>query len=324
MTVEAAPGAPAVDPTEDWAKLALSEDEYRRRAGRYRLRSSRRAFGFLAPYLVIWTVFLALPVGWGIFLSFNTGGIVGPREFVGLENWTRVLNDTELRRAVINTSIYVVIAISVVFGLAISLAALLNKYRRGGNFFKLALYFPLLAPPILSAMMWFFLIHFDFGIFNLIQRGLGGSGINFLGKNPNALLLIVGVEVWRGLGFWVLFYLAGLQSVPEELLAAAKIDGAKALRRFLKITVPTLRPLLLFALVIAVIFNFQLFDSVKVLTDGGPALGTATVVWFIFKRMFAFQDTGLAFAASVGLLIVILVLTFISFWVLRKRQAREA
>lgn len=112
--------------------------------------------------------------------------------------------------------------------------------------------------------------------------------------------------------------------MPEELLAAGKIDGAKATRRFLKITLPTLRPLLLFAFVIAVIFNFQLFDSVKVLTDGGPALGTATVVWFIFRRMFAFQDTGLAFAASVGLLLVVLILTFISFWALGKREAREA
>lgn len=323
MTVEAAPAA-VIDPSENWAKPTLSPEEHRRRARRYRFRTSRTAFGFLAPYLVIWIMFLGVPVGWAIFLSFKTGGVVGPGRFVGLDNWSRALSDTELRRAVVNTSIYVVIAIAVVFGLAIFLAALLNRYRRGSNFFKLALYFPLLAPPILGAMIWFFLVHFDFGILNLIQRGIfRGQGINFLGSNPNALLTIVAVEVWRGLGFWVLFYLAGLQSVPEELLAAAKIDGARSARRFLKITVPTLRPLLLFALVIAVIFNFQLFDSVQVLTDGGPALGTATVVWFIFKRMFAFQDTGLAFTASVGLLIVILILTLISFYALGRRQARE-
>ena len=122
----------------------------------------------------------------------------------------------------------------------------------------------------------------------------------------------------------MLYFLAGLQSVPEELTDAAKLDGARAARRFAKITVPTLRPLLLFAIVIAVIFNFQVFDSVQILTQGGPSLGTATVVWFIFRRMFAFQDTGIAFAASVGLLGVILVLTLISFTLLGRREEREA
>jgi multiple sugar transport system permease protein len=309
---------------QDWTALTLSASEYRSEAKRFRSRKSRRAVGFLAPYLLIWGTFLALPVGWGIFLSFNEGGIIGDREFVGLDNWRKLGTDTELRQAATNTVVYVVVAISVVFGLAIFLAALLNRHRGASNFFKVALYFPLLAPPILGAMMWFFMVHFDFGIVNVIVRLLGGSGINFLGKNPNALLTIVAVEVWRGLGFWVLFYLAGLQSVPEELLGAAKLDGAKSWRRFRKITIPTLRPLLLFALVVAVIFNVQIFDSVKVLTDGGPALGTSTVVWFIFKRMFAFQDTGLAFAASVGLLIVVLVFTLLSFWVTGEHKARRS
>jgi multiple sugar transport system permease protein len=323
VTVDVNP-PPTIDSGDDWAQLTLSPTEYRRARRRYHARISRRAIPFLAPYVVIWAIFLAFPIAWGIWLSFNTGGIVGPREFVGLDNWRRALDDSELNAAVRNTAVYMVIAIGVVFTLAIFLASLLNKNRRGGNFFKLALYFPLLAPPILGAMMWFFMVHFDFGVLNVITRQLGGDGINFLGENPNALLTIVAVEVWRGLGFWVLFFLAGLQAVPEELLSAAKIDGAKPFRRFIKVTVPTLRPLLLFALVIAIIFNAQLFDSVQVLTDGGPALGTATVVWFIFKRMFAFQDTGLAFATSVGLLLVILLFTLVSFWALGKRRAREA
>jgi len=321
---QAATSSAVTDSSEGWAELTLSPSQYRRKARRYRLRAVRRAIGFLAPYLIIWFTFLAFPVAWGIWLSFNTGGILGPREFVGLDNWTRGWGDSELRESVRNTAVYMVVAITVVFGLAIFLASLLNKYRQGGTFFKLALYFPLLTPPILAAMMWFFMVHFDFGILNLLLRQMGQDSINYLGENPNALLTIVAVEVWRGLGFWVLFYLAGIQAVPEELLSAAKIDGAKAFRRFRKITVPTLRPLLLFALVVAIIFNAQLFDSVQVLTDGGPALGTATVVWFIFKRMFAFQDTGLAFATSVGLLIVILLATFGSFWALGKRQAVEA
>lgn len=320
--------APAPDMALDaWAAPSLSDAEYRWRARRYRFRTVRRAAGFLSPYLIVWGVFLAIPAVWGIFLSFNQGGLIkgDPRVFVGFDNWTRTVSDSELRTAVKNTSIYVLIAIAVVFTLAIFLASLLNNYKRGSNFYKVALYFPLLAPPILGAIMWFFMINFDFGILNLLKRSvIGGEGIRFLGDNPHALLTIVAVEVWRGLGFWVLFYLAGLQSVPEELQAAARIDGAGKWRRFRRITVPTLRPLLLFALVIAVIFNFQLFDSVQVLTDGGPRLGTATVVWFIHKRLFKFQDTGLAYASSIGLLVVVLILTALSFWLLGKRRQREA
>ncbi len=138
------------------------------------------------------------------------------------------------------------------------------------------------------------------------------------------MLSIIAVEIWRGLDFWVLFYLAGLQSVPGELLEAAKLDGARSFRRFIRISVPVLRPLFLFALVIAIIMNFQLFDSVKILTDGGPRMGTATIVWFIYRRMFAFQDTGLAFSASVGLLIGTMVLTLLVFWLLGRRSKREA
>ncbi|MCY3806430.1 MAG: sugar ABC transporter permease, partial [bacterium] len=214
MTAVDAP-VPEVVPDE-WAAPSLSDSEYRWRARRYRFRTVRRAAGFLSPYLIVWGVFLAIPAVWGIFLSFNQGGLIrgDPRVFVGFENWTRTVSDSELRTAVKNTSIYVLIAIAVVFTLAIFLASLLNNYKKGSNFYKVALYFPLLAPPILGAIMWFFMVNFDFGILNLLKRSvLGGEGIRFLGDNPHALLTIVAVEVWRGLGFWVLFYLAGLQSV---------------------------------------------------------------------------------------------------------------
>jgi len=310
---------------ETWTELKLSPDQYRRLASRYRLRYLWRASGFLAPYMILWFLFLAIPVGWAIFLSFNDGGVLDARYWVGFDNWARTLDDSELKQVVVNTSLFVVLAITIVFGLAIFLASLINNHRRGANFFKVTLYFPLLAPPILGAMIWHFMLHFDFGIVNLIQRGVfGGEGFNFLGKNPQAMFAIIAVEIWRGLGFWVLFYLAGLQSVPGELLDAAKLDGARSVRRFLRISVPILKPLFLFALVIAIIMNFQLFDSVKILTDGGPRMGTATIVWFIYRRMFAFQDTGLAFSASVGLLIGTMVLTLICFWLLGQRKKREA
>ena len=116
----------------------------------YRLRTLKRASGFLAPYMILWFAFLAIPVGWAIFLSFNDDGVLAPRYWVGFENWARTFDDTELTQVVFNTSIFVVLAITIVFGLAIFLASLINNHRRGENFFKVTLYFPLLAPPILG------------------------------------------------------------------------------------------------------------------------------------------------------------------------------
>jgi ABC-type sugar transport system permease subunit len=240
-----------------------------------------------------------------------------------MDNWARMFANEELVKSLKNTGVYVVIAIAVVFSLALTLAGLLNSNKRGQNFFKVALYFPLLVPPIMAGMIFFFLTHYDMGIINLALQATGRAKLNFLGENPNAMLTIVSLEVWRGLGFWVLFFLAGLQGIPSDLIDAAKIDGAGPARRFRKISIPTLRPLLLFAVIIALIFNFQLFDSVQVLTKGGPVLGTSSVVWFIYKRMFAFQDIGLAYATSVALLIVVVTLTVFAYGFLGNKSERS-
>jgi len=303
-----------------WAQLSMSADEYKRERIKFRRRALKPVIGFVGPFLFLWTLFLAVPMGWATWLSFNEGGLVSDAKFVGLKNWTTFLNNEELRIAIKNTSLYVVVAITVVFGLALMLAALLNNNKKGQNFFKVALYFPLLVPPIMAGMIFFFLTHYDMGVINLLLQTAGQNRVNFLGANPNALLTIAGLEVWRGLGFWVLFYLAGLQSVPVDLIDAGKIDGARTVRRFLRISLPTLRPLILFALVIALIFNFQLFDSVQALTKGGPTLGTTSIVWFIYKQLFTFQQSGVAYATSLSLLFLVLVLTIFAYGFLGRRK----
>lgn len=306
--------------TADWAKLTLSEEEYAREARRYRRRKSLRGYAFIAPYFLPFLVFLAAPAVWSVVLAFHSGGLTSEATFVGLDNWSRAAGNPELRKSVVNTFYMALIAISVAFVFAMALAMLLNRYRRGSNAVKLALYFPLLAPPVIAGLIWQYMVHYDFGVANLVARNLGADPINFLGNARLALLTIVAVEVWRGLGFWTLYFLAGVQGVPQELLDAARVDGARGLRRFYRVTLPVLRPLLLFAVVIAIIYNFQIFDTVFSLTAGGPALATETVVFFIYRNLFAFQNTGLAYATSVGLLCIILLLTFLSFRVLGARR----
>jgi ABC-type sugar transport system permease subunit len=302
----------------------MSEAEYRRAGARYRQRRSLRAYLFVLPYLVPFLAFLVVPAFWSVWLSFNQGGILDSAKFVGFDNWRAISGDEELTGAIKNTAVYVVEAILLVFTLALVLALLLNRYRRGSNFFKLALYVPLLAPAVLVGLIWQFLTNFDFGFINLALDALGFDRLNILGSGTLALGTIVLAEVWRGLGFWTLYFLASLQSIPEELLDAARVDGAKGVQRFRRVTIPLLRPMLLFAVVIAIIANFQVFDTVYVLTQGGPHESTSTLVWFIWKRLFQFQETGQGYAAAVLLLGIILALTAISFWALGARRRRPA
>jgi multiple sugar transport system permease protein len=307
-----------------WNELTLSEAEYKRTSARYRQRRSLRAYLFLLPYFIPFVAFLLIPAFWSVWLSFNRGGILDPAKYIGLQNWRAIASDSELTGSIKNTAVYAVEAILLVFTLAIVLALLLNRYRKGSNVFKLALYVPLLAPAVLVGLIWQFLTNFDFGFVNLALGALGFGRLNILGSGTLALLTIVLAEVWRGLGFWTLYFLASLQNIPEELTDAARVDGARGLQRFRRITVPLLRPMLLFAVVIAIIANFQVFDTVYVLTQGGPYESTSTLVWFIWKRLFQFQETGQGYAAAVLLLGIILALTAVSFWLLGSRRKREA
>jgi multiple sugar transport system permease protein len=305
-----------------WDELTLDEAEYRRAAAHYRRRRSLRGYGFILPYFIPFLAFLVVPVFWSIWLSFNQGGLLNAAKFVGFQNWRQIASDSELTGSIRNTAVYSVEAILLVFTLAIGLALLLNRYRKGSKFFKLALYVPLLAPAVLVGLVWQFVTNYDFGLFNLILTSVGLKQVNIFGSDTLALLTIVLAEVWRGLGFWTLYFLASLQNIPEELLDAARVDGAKGLQRFRRIIIPLLRPMLLFAVVIAIIANFQVFDTVYVLTQGGPNESTSTIVWFIWKRLFQFQDTGQGFAAAVLLLCIILALTAVSFLLLGARRKR--
>jgi ABC-type sugar transport system permease subunit len=314
----------SVTTEEAWDALTLNEAEYRSAGSRYRLRRSVRAYLFVLPYFLPFVAFLVVPTGWSVWLSFNKGGILDSAKYVGLGNWREISSDTELTGSIKNTAVYAVEAIVLVFILALMIALLLNRYRTGSNFFKLAIYIPLLAPAVLVGLIWQFLTNYDFGLINLMLSSVGLGRLNILGSAQLALLTIVLAEVWRGLGFWTLYFLASLQNIPEELQDAARVDGARGVQRFRRVTLPLLRPMLLFAVVIAIIANFQVFDTVYVLTQGGPHESTSTLVWFIWKRMFQFQETGQAYAAAVLLLGIVLVLTAISFGLLGGRRRRAS
>lgn len=311
-------------PAEEVAlrRLRYTAAQHRRMARAYRLRRVLLAYGFLAPNLVFFVAFLLVPCGWVFYASLENGGVLAPAEFVGLDNWRSAFGDALLRQTIQNTFLYTLLAVPVVFVIGMTLALFLVHVRRGASVLRAILYFPTLTPVVLAALMWLFVIHPDFGALNLAIRVFGAGPVNWLGDTHLALPTIAMLEVWRGTGFWALLFLAALVGMPREFYQAAHLDGAGALQRFWHLTLPLLRPTFLFAVVMATIWNLQLFDSVFVLTDGGPVHSTATAVWYVYKNLFQFGNVGFAATLSCTLLIIILVLTLIELRLLRGRSSR--
>ena len=298
----------------------LSAQEHKHLRRRYRLRRTLVAYGFLAPNLLAFGVFLIFPMGWLVWLTFQEGGVLGAPEFVGFDNWEAVFGDRMVVKTIVNTLVYCAMAIPAVFIVAMIMALCLNAIPRGAVTIRSILYLPTLQPVLIAALMWTFVLHPDFGVLNVIARAVSGEPINFLGDRDLALPTIAMIEVWRGVGFWTLLFLAGIVALPRELYYAAELDGAGPVRRFVQLTLPLLKPTFYFAVIFATIVNLQLFDSVFVLTDGGPVNSTATVAWYIYRSLFSFNETGFGSALSLTLVAVVLLLTVAQTFLLRERR----
>jgi ABC-type sugar transport system permease subunit len=261
---------------------------------------------------------MVIPLIWTIYLSFFKGGILKGTEFVGLRNYLTIFENKVFLVSLKNTFIYVIIIIPTVIIISLFIAVFISdKYIRGKNIFKTLIFFPNLAPMVTLSIMWNFIIHPEFGLFNLLLKWIGVVPPNWLGDGKYAFLTILLLELWRGIGFYVVTYISALVSVPDELYEAGLLDGATGLKKFFYLTLPSIRPTLLFTLIMATIWNFQVFDSVFVLTRGGPANATSTVVWYIYASAFQFERIGRASTMAVVLMVIIFVLSIIQFKYLR-------
>lgn len=276
---------------------------------RHALRRNAVAFAFLAPSLCFFSAFLLLPVVWVVRQSFLAGGVLGPPTWVGLENWSQALSDPSLTRSLRNTVVYTAMVVPVTLALALGLALLLRRVTRGGAVVRTVIYLPSLAPVVLAALIWVFMVQPDFGLLNLVNRALGVEPLNLLGDERLALPTIAGLDVWRGVGFWAVLFLAALLAVPGELYQAAKLDGAPPLRRFWHVTLPGIRPVLAVAALLAVVLAMQVFDSVYILTNGGPGGATRTAVFYIYTSVFETGNPGYGAVLSLILLACIVALT---------------
>jgi multiple sugar transport system permease protein len=276
------------------------------------------AYAFLAPALLFFLLFQVLPIIGTLLLSIHSGGILSGFKFNGFSNYSEVFHSREILQCLEFTVTYVVLIIPTVIGFSLFIAVLLtDRFLGARNFFKTLVFFPGLAPMVTLATLWRFMIDPDIGLLNIIISWLGLTPPNWLAHPSSALAVIILIELWRGTGFYLITFMAGLLAIPEELYEAAEIDGAGSLRQFWSITLPMLRPTLLFALVVATIFNLQIFDSVYVLTSGGPGGSTQSVAWYIFSNAFKYDRLGAASAIATVFMVVIFALTLAQFRLLR-------
>ncbi len=284
------------------------------------MRRNLTAYLFLTPVLLFFGVFLIWPGITLFFQTFQTGGIMSPAIVVGTKNWERTFIDPLVLKTVWNTIRYCLMAIPVVFIIAMALALTLNSVRIGHTAFKTIIYYPTLQPILIAALMFTFVLHQDFGVLNIIMRAITGNPVNFLGNESLAMPTIALVEVWKGVGFWTLLFLAGIQNLPRDLYHAAELDGAGPFRRFFQLTLPLLKPTFFFSVIFATIVNLQVFDSIFILTDGGPFHSTASTTWYIYRSLFTFNEPGYGATLSFVLVIVVLILTALQSFAFRDRN----
>jgi len=281
-------------------------------------RQTRVAYAFLAPGLLLFAAYRLYPLLEGLRLSFTNARLGRPlQQWVGLANYTRLLEATRFHVSLWNTALYTVASTLPILAVPLALALALNRGRLK-NLLRSVFFFPFTLSVVTVGLAWLWLLDPVVGPFNYYLRALGAPTRSWLADPHTAMAAIILTTVWWVTGYYLVIYLAGLQDIPRELYEAAALDGASGPRAFVAITLPLLRPVLLFVVVTHVIGSFQLFGQVFVLTNGGPGDATRTVVQHLYETAFQnFFQFGAASAMAWVLFAVILIFSLLQFRLLR-------
>jgi len=283
------------------------------------------AWLFLAPALALIGVFFFLPVAAALLLSLTDFDIyaVASSEntrFVGLHNYVQLLKTPLFWSSLRNTFYFALVGGPLTIAVSLGAALLLNaKLVRWRSFFRTIYFTPFVTTLVAVAIVWRYLYHARYGLLNYALGALGVAPIDWLGDPHWAMPAIILMAVWKNFGYNMLIFIAGLQSIPDELYDAANVDGAGPVRQFVNITLPMLEPTLLFVGVITMIGYFQLFAEPYVMTQGGPLRSTTSVVLYMYEEGFRWWRMGYAAAIAFVLFVVILLATLVQFRLQRQR-----
>jgi multiple sugar transport system permease protein len=299
---------------------------HEKRTARATLALMRRewsAYLFLAPGLIVFSVFTVAALLFAFYLTFHEWSAIQPyKPFVGLDNYKEMIHDKAYIRSIINTVYYTGGSVPLQMLVGLLVALLLNQGIRFRGVFRTMYYLPVVTPLVAASILWKWLYNGDYGLFNFyaLKMHLIDQPLLWLADKDLAMPSVILMSVWMSTGFSMVVYLAGLQAIPDELYEAAKIDGAGPLARLWSITIPMLRPTTLFLLVIGIIGSFQVFTQIFVMTNGGPVDRTTTMVFFIYQAAFKFYEFGYASTLAFGLFLLLFVVTLVQLRLYRQAE----
>ncbi len=270
---------------------------------------------FILPAVLGTLIFIVIPVFFSFSLSFVDWDLLSPMKFVGLSNFKDVLTDSTFVQVLINTFVFAIASSVFAVIIPLVLACILNTKIRGSNFYKTAYFLPFITPMIVIAIVWQWVFDPNMGLLNQILH----THIKWLYDVRFAMPALIAVSVWKLIGYNMIIFLSGLSTINQEVLEAAKIDGANSWQVFKNVTVPLLSPTIFFVIVITSISSFQVFDLIYVMTQGGPDNSTMVLVYSIYKYAFEYFDVGKASAIAYILFAIIFVLVLCQ-WKLRKKM----
>jgi ABC-type sugar transport system permease subunit len=285
---------------------------------RRRFRGASAGYLLIAPALAATVLFLFIPMIVSAYWSLTSYNGIKPPEFVGLQNYVDVLANSRFQKAFENTIAFVILGMSIGPALGLGSALLLDRSLRLRGLFRAAFFLPTMTSLVVVATIWKFL-YSDAGIINAVIGFFGLPGVSWLSDPTTALPAVVVTSIWQGFGFETVVFLAALQSIPRTFYEAASIDGAGRWAKFRWVTLPALRPTILFVYVIGIIGSFQTYDQIFVMTNGGPVQATRTIVFDLVDR-FNRLDLGGASAVAYILVVFLAILSYIQLRIGEERD----
>ena len=275
---------------------------------------------FIAPALIIFLIFSIYPIFNMIGLSFYEWDFISPTKvFVGFKNYVNLFKDAEFFQTLTNTIVYMVLTVGIGLILGIFLALFLKKDTKVNKFMQSIIFSPYIVSLASVSFLWMWLMNTDFGLINYILSIFNIPAIDWLGSPKIALFSLVIISVWKTLGYNTIIILSALQSIPKYLYEAASLDRANKKQVFFKITLPMISPTLFFLTIVNVIASFKVFETIQIITQGGPQNSTNTLVYSLYEYGFKFYKIGYASTIGVVLLVIIAVFTVIYFKLLSKK-----
>src|SRR5579859_303539 len=278
----------------------------RARFGRWRHRLV--PYVFLTPNLAVFSVFLFIPIGAAVVISFQQRGIIGDGQWVGLQNYIDMVHDPIFWQSLGHTFVYTLGTVPTSMGLGLVLAVMLNRRLPGRGLLRSIYFIPVVIAGVVVALVWAWMFDTSYGVIDGFLVKLHLPRVPWTSSPVWAMPSLIVTTIWVRMGFCMVVYLAGLQSIPAHLLEAAEVDGARAWHRFWHVTWPLLSPTTSLLLIINVIFSFQVFDVIYVMTGGGPGFSTTVFVEYIYRSAFDMFQMG--YASALGVVLFLIMLTF--------------